>query len=364
MESITGVTDNVRGDSHDPIGADDGAIFWPFKHFPGEIRTMIWMAAAANAKPRGVYQFRYMAIRLAADRSQLARSIFTNIRRLKDDSSALRDIRRLVQGIRDGDCVSTFTPLTAVGEFTREIRDLLRSCPEARSELMRDPEYGSSFNFHWMNGGMCDLGVVRPFRYDADWISFSGLKHLPGREILPPAPSVLCTPDIAAIQHLAIPFWEGRATQVRGLSVFPSLRSLGMYEPSFCIKRVSHWDRLITQEEKLFLKGVSTLVPSTASGKYMTCHRLSLAMVSLKHLIQEVAVQDIIKKLQNRHSASPNLPGLNFCFLLHANSQAGLELMKFKEDGSHLHELAQIEELGALGREVKASRINGSKASF
>ncbi|KAG6353657.1 hypothetical protein INS49_005365 [Diaporthe citri] len=367
MGVVSGVADNYLGDSHDPIGAGDGVLFRPFKHLPGEVRTMIWKAAAASAKPRGVYQFKVKHIKLglASNHYPLAQSMFTNIRRLDDNSPLVREIRDLMQSVYTGDSVSTFTPLPEVGRFTLEIRNLLRSCPEARSELVRTPAFGSSFSFHWFEGGKCDLGVVRPFCYDTDWISLTEVaQHL---TIRPSAPGVLCTPDIAAIEHLAIPHlecfctgdWSRLQAQLRTLAVFPSLRSLGIYDSCLSVKRVSHWDRLITEDQRYFLKGVSTSASGARPGRRLTGARFSGAMGSLKRLILEVAVKEIMNKLQSPRPAS--LAGLNFCLLLHASSQAGLDLMKFREDGSHLDDVARIQDLGVIGQEVKALRINGAR---
>lgn len=38
-------------------------------------------------------------------------------------------------------------------------------------EAYRLEPFRSSFSFHWVDGGKCDLGVIRPFCYDTDWIS-------------------------------------------------------------------------------------------------------------------------------------------------------------------------------------------------
>ncbi|KAL2279712.1 hypothetical protein FJTKL_13253 [Diaporthe vaccinii] len=233
------------------------------------------------------------------------------------------------------------------------------------------PSFGcSSFSFHWVEGGgKCNLGVVRPFCYGTDWISLTDMTH--HLTVRPSAPGVLCTPDIAAVEHLAIPHlecfctgdWRSLQAQMDTLAVFPGLRSLGIYDSCLSVKRVSHWDRLITDDQRFFLKGVSTTVSDAGRGRRLTGIRFSGAMGSLKRLIREVAVKEILKKLKNPRSASPSSPslgGLNFCFLLHAGSQAGLDLMKFREDGSHLDDVARIEDLGLLGREVKALRINAA----
>lgn len=366
---VFGVTADSRGSSHHPMGAGDGVLFRPFRFLPSEVRIMIWTAAAVAAKPRGVYQFKVKHIKLglSSNHYPLSPSMFTNIRRLDDNSPLVCEIRDLMQSVYTGDLVSTFTPLPEVGRFTLEIRNLLRSCPEARSELMRTPSFGcSSFSFHWVEGGgKCDLGVVRPFCYGTDWISLTEMTH--HLTVRPSAPGVLCTPDLAAIKHLAIPHLECFCTgdsrslqaQVDTLAVFPGLRSLGIYDSCLSVKRVSHWTRLITEDQRYFLKGVSTAVSDARRGRRLTGIRFSGAMVSLKRLIREVAVKEILKKLKNPGSASSSsLGSLNFCFLLHAGSQAGLDLMKFREDGSHLDDVARIEDLGLLGREVKAFRIN------
>lgn len=370
MGVVLGVSDNSRESSLDPIGEGDGVLFRPFKRLPAEVRFMIWTAAAVAAKPQGVYQFKAKRVKLglASDNYPLAQSMFTHIRRLDNNSPLVCEIRDMMQSVYKGDCVATFTPVPEVGRFTREIRDLLRSCPEARSELMRGPEFGSSFSFHWLKAGKCDLGVIRPFCYDTDWISLTEItEHFTTRHS---APGVLCTPDIAAIEHLAVPHfecfcpgaWRSLLAQMQTLDLFPSLKSLGIYDPDFSVKRVSHWDRLITQDQRYFLKGVSTSVPDGARpGRRLTGVRFSDAMTHLRALIQEVGMKRSLMKMQNSRPASPRLTDLNFCLLIHAGSQAGLDLMKFREDGSHLDDVARIEDLGTIGLEVKAFRINGAR---
>ncbi|KAK7702590.1 hypothetical protein SLS64_009553 [Diaporthe eres] len=371
MGILLGVPDNSRESSLDPIGEGDGVIFRPFKYLPAEVRIMIWTAAAVAAKPRGVYQFKFKEIKLglASDNYPLAQSMFTHIRRLDDNGPLVREIRDMMQSVYKGDCVSTFTPLPEVGRFTREIRDLLRSCPEARSELIRAPAFASSFSFHRLQAGQCDLGVIRPFCYDTDWISLTELAH--NLTIRSSTPGVLCTPDIAAIQHLAVPHfecfcpgaWRALLAQMRTLAAFPSLKSLGIYDPCFSVRRVSHWDRLITQDQRFFLKGVSTSASDGARpGRRLTGARFSDAMMHLRALVREVGWKQSLMKAQHwPRPASPRLADLKFCFLLHAGSQAGLDLMKFREDGSHLDDVARIEDLGPLGVEVKALQIMGAR---
>lgn len=365
--TVSGVADNSRGSSlsNHPIPLGDGVLFWPFKYLPPEIRTMIWVAAAEDAKPRGVYQFKVKNLKLglASDVYQVSQSMFTNIRQLENDSPTVHEIRAMMQSVYNGDIVTSFTPLPEVGRFTREIRSLLRSCSEARRELMRTPEFGgSSFNFHWVDGRKFDLGVMRPFCYDTDWICLSGITHYP--MIRPSAIGVICTPDVTRVQHVAFPYsdfthgWD-QDMQLRTLTVFLSLKSVGMYEPFYTIRRVSHWDRKMTSEEKLFTKGVSTLIPRKPASRVQTiCFRH--AMIHLKLLIRDVAVMAIIKKRDNWNPVCANFAGLKFCFMLHASSQEGLNLMKFKEDGSHLDDVGRIEDLGDLGREMKGLQINGA----
>lgn len=371
MGAVPGVAKNSRGSSlsHLPIPAGDGVLFWPFKYLPGEIRTMVWVAAAEDAKPRGVYQFKVKNLKLglASDVYQVSQSMFTNIRRLENDSPTVHEIRAMMQSVYNGDIVTSFTPLPEVGRFTRQIRGLLASCREARSELMRTPEFGgSSFKFHWVDGGKFDLGVMRPFCYDTDWICLSGITHYP--MIRPSAVGVICTPDVTRVQHVAFPysdFSRGQSQQsddmkLRTLTVFLSLKSLGLYEPFFTIRRVSHWDRKMTSEEKLFTKGVSTLIPKKTTARRVQTICFGHAMIHLKLLIRDVAVMAIIKKRDNWNPVCANFAGLKFCLMLHASSQEGLDLMKFKEDGSHLDDVGRIEDLGDLGREMKGLQINGA----
>lgn len=51
--------------------------------------------------------------------------------------------------------------------------------------------------------------------------------------------------------------WRRLQVQMRALAAFPGLRSLGIYDPNFSVRRVSHWDRVISQDQRFFLKGVS-----------------------------------------------------------------------------------------------------------
>ncbi|KKY37088.1 hypothetical protein UCDDA912_g02925 [Diaporthe ampelina] len=374
MEGAFGVTDSSRGRSHDPIGEEDGgALFKPFKHLPGEIRTAIWISAADAAKPQGVYRFKVQDIKLglALDHYPLAPTMFTNIRRLDSDNPLVHEIRDMMQSVYRGDSISAFTPLPEVGRFTCEIRDLLRSCPEARSELIRNPAFGSSFNFHWVDGEKrCDLGVIRPFCYDTDWVSLSEITHYPTIRLA--EPGVHCTLDITKIQHVAIPYdvcyglhnFERIEKYLRTLAVFISLKSLGIYEPSFTVKKASHWNALITHEERLFLKGVPTSASRTRtrSGRRLNCRSFQRAMIELRKLIQDTAIMVIMKTTENWNPIYRyvDYAGLQFCFLLHADSQAGLDIMEFKEDGSHLDDIARIEDLGPLGWEMKALQIHGS----
>lgn len=272
------------------------------------------------------------------------------------------------------DLAVSFTPFPEVGSLTREIRDLFRSCPEARSELVRHPAFGSSFKFHWADEqNRCDIGVMRPFCYETDWVSLSGLRTYRGRPVIQPCgEGVHCTLDIARIQHVAIPYSEifgmiqpysMMEEYFRSLSGFHNLKSLGIYERSFTVKKVSHWDNLLTHEQRLFLKGVPSSASdgSTTRGRRLTSRSFQRAMTHIKSLIQNTAVMVMVKKREHWDPALQYLDyaGLQFCFLLHADSKAGLDLMEFEEDGSHLGDIARIQDLGDLGREVKALRISG-----
>lgn len=270
-----------------------------------------------------------------------------------------------------GDTVTTFDPLPDVDNFTRDIRNLLGSCPEARYELMRNEEaFRSSFSFHWVNGGKCDLGVIRPFCYGTDWIGLTGMSYNSG--VLPAAPGNVCTPDLARIKNVAIPFHECsglrshiRQVYLQSLPAFPRLKSLGMYEPCFSVDQALHWDwdRPIRKRERFFLKGVPTPVPDTTSEaprprfrQRLTRHSLEMGMASLRALVQDV---ELMARYRSQGPGSIYLAGLQFCFLLHAMTQEGLDLLNFREDGSHLGDVARIEDLGKLGRQIKHLQVNG-----
>lgn len=373
MGGLSGGIDNSHADKHDAVGTGDDLPFRPFPYLPPEIRISIWKSAAEAAMPQGVYRFSVNNVKLGllAGECQVSQALVTNMRRLRPDGVLARDIRELMQSVYIGDTVTTFDPLPDVDDFTRDIRNLLGSCPEARYELMRTEEtLRSSFSFHWVDGGKCDLGVIRPFCYDTDWIGLTGMSF--NSHVLPAALGNVCTPDLARIKNVSIPFHECsglrshiRQVYLQSLPAFPRLKSLGMYEPCFSVDQALHWDwdRLIRKRERFFLKGVPTSVPDTTSEaprprfrQRLTRHSLEMAMASLRALVQDV---ELMARYRSHSPGRIYLAGLQFCFLLHATTQEGLDLLKFKEDGSHLGDVARIEDLGKLGRQVKHLQVNG-----
>lgn len=360
-----------HGNNHDAVDTENGPLFRPFQHLPAEIRISIWKTASQAAMPQGVYRFSVNNVKLGllAGESQVSPALVKKIRRFKPDGILARSTRDLMTSVYRGDTVTTFDPLPDVDNFTRDIRNLLASCPEARSELMRTEPFNSSFSFHWVDGGKCDLGIIRPFCYDSDWICPTDMSFNP--EVLSAPLGRVYTPDLARIQNVAIPYHEcyGLQTQRRqaylqALPLFPSLKSLGMYEPCFSVDQAPSWDHEIAQDERFFLKGVSTSVPDRTSEAprpfhhwRLTCNSFKMAMASTGFLIQDVAWMASHERRESRDAGTIDLGGLQFCFLLHARTQEGLDLMKFREDGSHLDEVDRIEDLGQLGREVKDLRV-------
>lgn len=325
---------------------------------------MIWKAAAEAAKPCGVYHFTYKKMLMGPGPRypHLSDTVLTNLHRISPSNPLARSIHDLLLWSYYGESILTFTPSATAAGLTRAVRNVLRSCSEARTEIMRSPTLSSSFDFHYMKGGKCNLGTIRPFYYDTDWISMDGLDHDDASR--PGGPEVLgirCTPDISRIQHFAFPFANGRPrdfsrdgdTQLDIFFRLDGLKSVGYYQPSFCIKRVSHWDNVIPQNERLFLKGLPARMSGPVSGPSLSGQKYQMAMSKLLGLIDVVGRLGHCKKSQNWHANSCDFARLNFCFLIHANSQAGLDLMKFKENGSHLDDIDQLGDLGLIGDQVE-----------
>ena len=234
---------------------------------------------------------------------------------------------------------------------------------------MRSPTLSSSFNFHYMKRGKCNLGTVRPFYYDTDWVSMDGLNHdragAPGYLGMP---NILCTPDICRIQHFAFPYANDTplnfnrrgCTQLDIVHLLAGLKSIGFYHASFCIKHVSHWDILIKPEMKLFLKGIPASMSGPVSGSRLSARRYRAAISRLKCLVRMFVLLADRKITNGWHANNCDLTALNVCLLIHADSQEGINLMKFEEDGSHLDNIVQLENLGPLGPTLKTLRGVGS----
>lgn len=322
---------------------------------------MIWLAAAEAARPVGVYQFRFARMWLVA--GGLAQTVFTHIHRLSPGTLSREMFDLIRRSHLGGQSLLTFTPFREVGMFTLEMRNLLRSCSEARSELTRTPGLGSSFNFHWMDGIKCNLGTIRPFHYDTDWISIWGLPYQTHNTRL--SPGLLCTPDISRIQHLALPCVDyGRRSVIPDpmktlhiLSRLDGLKSLGLYESTFTIRNVSRWRKPITESQKLFLKVLPIVAPEADSLNRLTSRSFRAAMKRLKAFIGDTCVMANVKRVENWHPNSVDIAGLRFCFLVHGEREDGLDLTGFREDGSHLDNVGRIEDLGSLGRAIKRLQL-------
>lgn len=365
MEGESGATDGSGEGSNDADGTGDGVVFHIFELFPGEIKTMIWIAAAEAVNPQGVYQFRVENVQLGLRRAtyQAAPALTNSLRRVSHSSILRDDVFTLMHSVYSEDTVTTFTPLPEVGHFTREARDLLRSCPEARSELLRMPDFVQAFRFHWLTAdGKCDLGIARPFCYDTDWLSLRGLRDWP--TVRPAGHGTVCTGDLVRVQHVAIPLsavspLDRAIVHLQTLPMFPRLRSLGIYEPDLLVRSVDRWARRLAQDQRLFLKGVSVVEASTAPQheRNMTGREFRRTMEQLQDLIRMIAVRAFFAAWAAQDEGRTiEFAGLQFCLLLHATSQEGMDLMEFREDGSHLDGVERIEDLGDVGQEIKRLR--------
>lgn len=361
--SDTGLPAGVNSD------ADNGVVFNNFKHLPLEIRSMIWKAAAAAAKPNCVYHFTYQKMDLGSGPQypHLADTVLTNLHKIPPAHPLARSIHDLLLWSFNGERVLTFTPSATVAELTRGVRDVFRSCSEARTELMRSPVLGSSFDFHYNQGDRCNLGTIRPFFYDTDWISMDGLDYVRADAPHDPGtPGVHGTPDMGRIQHFAFtcaggaPYEWARdgTTQLDIFRLLDSLKSVGLYQPSLCIKRVSHWDGLIQPHQRLFLKGVpASMMSGPVSGPKLTRHSFRAAMTKLRDVVNATGEVAMAKNHQGWHAGSCDFAGLRFCLLIHADSQKGLDLMEFKEDGSHFDNV-DLDDIGPMGLALKFYQID------
>jgi hypothetical protein len=359
---------------------DDCVVFKPFKRFPLKIRSKIWKTAAhaAKASSPGVFNFTYKKMPLVAgtEYSQLTSELFDHIHLLRPGGQLARDIRELMRNAFDGDSILTLTPSLVLAELTRGVRDVFRSCPEARAELMRYPELSSAFNFHWIkSSGKINLGTIRPFCYDTDWISLDGLDYILGSELgfgRPGDPGVRCTPDLGRIQHLAFPYYSAPQDdytmepdmQLDVLYWLGSLKSVGFYRPSFTITRamVPHCDAVLTSSQRLFLKGVPG--PSPVSDRALLSELndqvFQVAMLRLERLVRVIRG---IGRAERWHELGKrfDFTALKFCFLIHADSREALDLMKFREDGSHLDHVScnWLDDPECFGRMIKGVDPSG-----
>jgi hypothetical protein len=354
--------------TEDSTGTEDGFAFKNFMNFPSEIRSMIWKAAAEAAKPCGVYHFTYKKMKLGEGPRypDLSDTVLTHLHKIPPSHQLSHDIHELLLWSFKGESVLTFTPSSTTAGLTRQVRDLLRSCAEARTEIMRSPTLSSSFDFHYMKGGKCNLGTVRPFYYDTDWVSMDGLDHdRAGALGYLGMPNILCTPDICRIQHFAFPYaydapWDFNRAQLDIVHLLSGLKSIGFYHASFCIKRAPHWDNLIEPEMKLFLKGIPASMSGPVSGPQLNARKYKAAISRLICLVRMFVFLADRKITKGWHANNCDLTALNACLLIHADSQEGLNLMKFEEDGSHLDNIVQLENLGPVGPTLKMLRGVGS----
>lgn len=356
------------GASFGAMDLDDGVVFNYFKRLPLEIRSMIWKAAAIAAKPNCVYHFTYQKMDLGPGPQypHLSDTVLTNLHKIPPSHPLARSIHDLLLWSFNGERVLTFTPSATVAELTRGVRDVFRSCSEARTELMRSPMLRSSFDFHYNQGDKCNLGTIRPFFYDTDWISMDGLNYVRADAPHEPGtPRVHGTPDMGLIQHFAFTCAGGApnewardgTTQLDIFRLLDSLKSVGLYQSSFRIKRVSHWDGLIQPHQRLFLKGVPTSMSGPVSGPQLSRRSFRAAMTKLRDVVDATVQVAMAKNQQRWHAGSCDFGGLKFCLLIHADSQKGLDLMEFKEDGSHFDNI-DLDDMGLMGATLKFYQID------
>lgn len=361
------------------------ATFGRFKTFPRAVRRRIWMHAAdaADASRPTVFDFAYRKVALSAGRgyAPLSSSVFYHMYEIRPGGQPCLDIRELMRASFRGHSVLTFTPSPAVAEATLEIRNVLRCCPEARDELLTHRRYRSCFGFHWAQGrpdSMLNLGTIRPFCYGEDWITLDGLDYLDARLGFgrPGDPGVLCTPDLGRVRHFAFPYRSApehdyvpeHTVQLDVLYRLEGLRSVGFYRPSFVIgpAMVPLFERVITESQRLFLRGIPGPPPlrrDASRPPELNENVFRTAMLRLERLVR--AVRDIARDegwhqqwLEGRRSA---FAALKFCFLVYAESQEALDLMKFREDGSHLDAVSWnwLDDPQYFGRVVKGLEPSG-----
>ncbi|POS78916.1 hypothetical protein DHEL01_v202686 [Diaporthe helianthi] len=347
-----------------PTDTDDGEIvFKQFKNLPIEVRSMIWKLAAHNAKPCGVYSFECAITRMptgtaSPEQQDLADEVEMSLYNYKvndKDPLALLDLHRL------GPKALTLTPSANVANMTRNIRALFASCPEARRELMCDPRLSSSFEFDYSKFEFgfstrpkCHSGTIRPFCYDTDWVSMEGLDRVRLVEEDAELPSTRCTPDLSRIQHLAVPFASDCTPGLPRRSVWrrlAGLRSIGLYAPSFWITDVPFYDGMIPPEERVFLRGFPVSACGTVSGPTMSNRDRGYlcAIRQLRHVLTVVVGRAKTKKSEPLRSGACDFAGLKFAVLVHADSQEGMELTRFREDGGHLQNV-DLNGLGEIGQ--------------
>ncbi|KAG8156502.1 hypothetical protein KVR01_013606 [Diaporthe batatas] len=383
MDELPEAVEGSPASTDDPAGADNGeVVFERFNDFPLEVRSMIWMAAAHNAKPSaGIYSFTRKNIRLESGPlyPDISGRVHRNFDKIGHDHPLARPIHELLSWSYEGRWVMTFKPSQQVSALTRDIRALFASCSEARTQLMRCPKLSSSFDFHYRHGaefsrlGNCNLGSIRPFYYDTDWVCMEEMAYAP--TIIPQADvpdEIRCTTDICRVQHLAIPHYGTRHSyyrryiHLRGDSVWcrlSSLKSVGFHAPYFEISPTSGWEGQTTADERMFLRGF----PGSMRGQ-INCYSdyqvtsssfgLRKAMRNLENLV------DDMRALVREAGTSPHIDGrhfsrLNFCILLNSDFQTELGRMYFREDGSHLDDF----DVDDLDSELMSNRLKLLRAT-
>ncbi|KAG8165952.1 hypothetical protein KVR01_004504 [Diaporthe batatas] len=351
-------------ETHDNTDTDEGVLFKNFKRLPPEIRSKIWVAAGEAARPCGIYHFMFKSVSMRPGAHPgLGDTVLASLSSIQPSPALFRTIQQLLWWKVGGHRVQTITPSAAVIKMTRGIRDLLRSCSEARAELMRCPDFSSSFDFYYLKGGKCNAGTIRPFLYDTDWVSMDGLNLKHKRSVFR---TDLGTRDIKRIQHFALPYDgfdrpelfhrgglnSGGQKSAHIFRWLHGLKSVGLYAPSVTIKRARNWEMAIRQGDRLFLKCFPAPVSSRVSAPSWNMTEHGEAMEKLTDLVSLMGQMYMQKTVERWPASTCDFGALQFCFIIHADNRKGLDLMKFKEDGSHLDDV-DLDDLGKMGDRLK-----------